>query len=89
MAAPSTLCGGSGWGGPGPRVHTADLMLGAATVDTTVRLWSNGCEIFKSQNLLRSLLVMISLPGDLGSNETRPAHQKPSGLQLWELSFSE
>lgn len=89
MVAPSTLCGGSGCGGPGPSVHGADLMLGAATVDSIVRLCSNGCETFKSQDLLRRLLVMISLPGDLGSNETRPAHQKPSGLQLWELSFSE
>ena len=91
LAASSTHSAGGGLGGavPGPRVCTVDLVLGAAIMIMIVGLCGNGCEIFKSENLLRSLLVMSLLPGDLGSNETRAGHQKPSGLQPWEPWFSE
>ena len=71
LAVLSTLCQGVGVGEPGARMHAAYLVLGAATVSTTVGLCSRGCETFKSQNLLRSLLVMIWLPRYLGSREIR------------------
>lgn len=71
LAELSTLCRGVGLGEPGARMHTAYLVLGAAIVSTTVGLCSRGCETFESQNLLRSLPVMIWLPRYRGLRDIR------------------